>query len=123
MPLTMPARRAARIIWRSVDCFLTTRADVGALAWTIAGEQVDDATIVAVTARSRTPAPLFAVRGENRPTDIPLASDPLTGRPSTDSAVKHLTALASHSAGLFVRQLHSNSGPSAGTRFIVWCGV
>jgi len=30
LPLTMPARRAARIIWRSVDGFLTTRAPTSA---------------------------------------------------------------------------------------------
>jgi hypothetical protein len=84
-------------------------ADVGALARTIAGEQVDDSTMVAVTARSRTAAPLFAVRGENRSTDIPLASDPLTGRPSIDSAVADPTALIAQSDDLSVRSSHRNS--------------
>jgi soluble lytic murein transglycosylase-like protein len=88
-----------------------TRAYVAALAPMIAGERVDGAPIVAVTDRSWTKAPLFAARAENRPAVSQPASGPHVGGPSTDGAVKDLTALAPHSDGLFVRPSCWNSKP------------
>jgi transglycosylase-like protein with SLT domain len=88
-----------------------TRAYVAALAPLIAGERVAGALIVAVTDRSWTEAPLFAARAENRPADTQPTSGLHFGGPSTDGAVKVLTALAPHSDGLFVRTSHWKSKP------------
>jgi hypothetical protein len=88
-----------------------TRAYVAELTPMIAGEPVDGALTVAVTDRSWTEAPLFAARAENRPADSQPTSGLHVGGPSTDGAVKDLTALASHSDGLFVRPSDRNSNP------------
>jgi soluble lytic murein transglycosylase-like protein len=88
-----------------------TRAYVAALAPMIGDEPVDGALIVAVTDRSWTEAPLFAARAENRPADSQPTSGLHVGGPSTDGAVKDLTALAPHSDGLFARPSHWNSKP------------
>ena len=88
-----------------------TRAYVAALAPMIAGEQVDDAMIVAVTTRSWTEAPLFVARAENSPADSRPTSGLHPSRPLSDGAVEDLTALAPQSGGLFVRTSHRNSQP------------
>jgi hypothetical protein len=88
-----------------------TRAYVAELTPMIAGERFDGALIVTVTDRSWTEAPLFAARAENRPGDAQPASGLHVGGPSTDGAVKDLTALAPHSDGLFVRPSRWNSKP------------
>jgi hypothetical protein len=77
----------------------------------IAGEQIEDATIVAVFSRSWTEAPLFAVRADRRPTNAQSASGPQSSHPSHDGAVEDLTAFAPQSDGLFVHLTHRNSTP------------
>ena len=88
-----------------------TRAYVAALAPMVAGEQVGDAMIVAVTTRSWTEAPLFVPRAENSPADSRPTSGLHPSRPLSDGAVEDLTALAPQSGGLFVRTSHRNSKP------------
>jgi soluble lytic murein transglycosylase-like protein len=88
-----------------------TRAYVAALAPMVAGEQVGDAMIVAVTTRSWTEAPLFVPRAENSPADSRPTSSLHSSRPLSDGAVEDLTALAPQSGGLFVRASHRNSKP------------
>jgi hypothetical protein len=88
-----------------------TRAYVAALTPMIGGERVDGALMVAVTDRSWTEASLFAAQAGNRPADSQLTSGLHIGGPSTDGAVKDLTALAPHSDGLFARPSHRNSQP------------
>jgi soluble lytic murein transglycosylase-like protein len=88
-----------------------TRAYVAALAPMVAGEQVGDAMIVAVTTRFWTEAPLFVARVENSPADSQPTSGLHPSRPLSDGAVEDLTALAPQSGGLFVRTSHRNSKP------------
>jgi hypothetical protein len=86
-----------------------TRAYVAALAPMIASARVADATFVAVTARSRTESPRFALPAEKTPTDVPPASGLRPSRTLTDGGVKELTALALRSEDLCAPTLRRNS--------------
>jgi hypothetical protein len=88
-----------------------TQAYVATLAPVIGGEAIDDATAVNAVVRSWSEAPLFVVPAASNATKPPAASDPRSGRRSTDSPAQDWTGLAPQSPGLFVSISHGNRQP------------
>jgi Transglycosylase SLT domain len=88
-----------------------TQAYVATLAPVIGGEAIDDATAVDAVVRSWSEAPLFVVPAASNATKPPAASDPRSGRRSTDSPAQDWTGLAPQSPGLFVSISHGNRQP------------
>jgi hypothetical protein len=88
-----------------------TQAYVATLAPVIGGEAIDDTAAVDAVVRSWSEAPLFAVPAASNATKPPAASDPRSGRRSTDSPAQDWTGLAPQSPGLFVSISHGNRQP------------
>jgi hypothetical protein len=88
-----------------------TQAYVATLAPVIGGEAIDDTAAVDAVVRSWSEAPLFVVPAASNATKPPAASDPRSGRRSTDSPAQDWTGLAPQSPGLFISISHGNRQP------------